>query len=96
MSLPIRYDDKCNKKGETEGTTRMHYPSEELHKELARQQTHITQLEFELAEAVKIVGSTVKVEVSGPERIVYNEKIVDKIVEVPGPERIVEVLVSRP
>jgi len=59
----------------------MHDPSEELHKELARQQTHITQLESELAEAVKSAGSTVKVEVSGPGRIVYNEKIVQKIVE---------------
>ena len=28
----IRYDDKCNKKGEAEGTTRMHDPSEELRK----------------------------------------------------------------
>ena len=32
----------------------------------------------------------------GPERIVYNEKIVEKIVEVPVPERIVEVQVSGP
>ena len=33
---------------------------------------------------------------SGPEHIVHNEKIVEKIVEVPETERIVEVQVSGP
>ena len=85
--------------GKTESTPHIHDPSEDLRKELARQQTRITKLESELADALKFACSTVKepsperiVEVPGPERIVYTEKIVEKIVEVPV-ERIFEKIV---
>jgi chromosome segregation ATPase len=46
--------------------------------------------------AVDFQGQERIVQVPGPERIVYTEKVVEKVVEVPGPERIVEVQVPGP